>query len=182
MSDEEKRTATDVLLAIEQKVELLVKLFANNDLNQKLLLDRLNRMVKVMESPPEGEEDSDEHLESNEPDFNFQIEDKPKGLRRTSRNKKADEGTLVQVFQKVVTEDKKPVFMAEVEVVNENGSLVHKARTMNGGKWIASLPPGDYVCRIVKKENAQNKRMEYNEKIIVDFQEKPLELPLAVVK
>lgn len=55
--DNEVRKMSDILLSLEEQVKLLVKTISANDLNNKLILDRLNKLVatplpSVVVAPP----------------------------------------------------------------------------------------------------------------------------------
>ena len=51
---EEPRAATDVLVDIDQKLDLLIKLVKSNDLNQKIKRDRLNKYFSAQEEPKQS--------------------------------------------------------------------------------------------------------------------------------
>lgn len=50
MSDSEERNATDVLIDLERKVDTLLQLISNVDLNNKLISNKLNSLILKVES------------------------------------------------------------------------------------------------------------------------------------
>jgi hypothetical protein len=172
----------------------MVKIAVGTDTNTKLLLDRLNKICSLLEridSKLEGQvsdsvsvpvSDSEKEVISN---FPIEVETSPLGARRTARpetypaEEERSNVKVVPIHQKVVDTTGKSVYMAEVEILNEDRSLAAKLRTTAGGKWQAPLTPGKYFISIFKRENAARKRIEYKGHFIVTNSDKPIELEPA---
>jgi len=95
----EPRKATDVLLDLESKIDSLLLMVRNQDLNLKLISNKLNILIEKIEKSekPELKEkfiveaiDNSRKLEEEksivvDSDFNLQLAENPVGFRRTSR-------------------------------------------------------------------------------------------------
>lgn len=193
--DEKPRSATEVILSLEQKTDLLFRMLATTDVTTKLMLDRLNKICSLLEginskfTPPQQN-----NLESSDTD-EFKIykeevvseppvvvENSPKGNRRTARPETYPEETIekvIPVVQAVLDPNGKSVFMAEVEIVNEDTHVVSKGRTTTAGKWQMPLPIGSYKVSILKRATANRKRLEYQGTFTVNSVEKPIQLDPA---
>lgn len=100
--EKEPRKATDVLLDLESKIETLLQIVRSQDLNIKLLSNKLNVLIDKAEKKPEAPtkivveavntipsqiaspvfEEKNIQVSS---DFNISAENNPQGFRRTSR-------------------------------------------------------------------------------------------------
>lgn len=98
----EARKATDVLLALETKIETLTGVVRSQDLNIKILSNKLNEVIAKLQSspapkpmaevpdypkmPPQPAQpiDPERHILI-EPENNLPMTDSPQGFRRTSR-------------------------------------------------------------------------------------------------
>lgn len=94
--DKEPRKATDVLLDLELKIDNLINLIKSQDLNIKLLSNKLNMLLEKPEQTSKitveaigaysnNLETPDEKPMKVSSDFNMGIENQPVGFRRTSR-------------------------------------------------------------------------------------------------
>ena len=102
--DRENRKATDVLLDLESKVEMLLQIIRSQDLNIKLLSNKLNIVIEKIEKQPVTTPKIMVEAVNNIPqtpvqqlnsisdnqipisaDFSVPTETSPKGFRRTSR-------------------------------------------------------------------------------------------------
>lgn len=176
MSDENPRKATDVLLAIEARIDLLSKSISNMDNNIKSILNKLasNNIVNQPNIPsipppvlPQIEVKSDV-VSENEKDFDFpQVDEIPVNIG----------GKKVAVQQRVVYPDGKNVCLALVEIKDSLGSTIKKMRTNAMGKWMSVLEIGNYNIRIVKAGNKNKADVELNFPISISESDRPIELP-----
>lgn len=89
----------------------------------------------------------------------------------------------VPVIQRAVNADGKPLFLADVEIIDMNTSQpVSKTRTNGTGKWMASLGVGTYRVTIRKKGGTNSGKMEAIQDIQVDGSQSPLELKTIIIK
>lgn len=187
MAEEEKRKASDVILAIENDVKTLIKVVANYDFTLKLVLTRLENVNKKLDVILTDGEDAPEEPVQSHP--KIEIDENPIGVRRTSRpeaSPKAPQvavpqttGKKIPVFQSVVDNTGKIIFLADVEVITEDRTLVLKTRTTAAGKWQGSLNPGKYTVTIMKRETGNRKKLEYIKEFVVPTTDAPLELEAA---
>lgn len=118
------------------------------------------------------------------------VEVLPKGQRRTSRAQMGDgdTGKRVSVSQQILSEDGKPVFLANVEILKHNPNpkrgdpietLVKQTRTNPKGRWIAPLEPGEYIVHVVKRQSADGSKLpvELRYNVSIPNSDSPLELP-----
>jgi hypothetical protein len=102
----------------------------------------------------------------------------PRGSRgpKTTSNK----STVSQELKKA---DGQPLFLASVEILNEDGSVEKQTRTNPKGKWMAALSPGNYTVRVIKffAPDSGYKPIDTSYQIQVSQADAPLELnPLTV--
>lgn len=91
--EKETRKASEILLELESKIDIILNFIRTHDLNMKILSNKINMLMekdKRIESiQPLKVEAIDHTLSQNEiitpQDLSLSIEDKPKGFRRTSR-------------------------------------------------------------------------------------------------
>jgi hypothetical protein len=89
----------------------------------------------------------------------------------------------VPVKQRVVDGTGKSIFMADVEVFDtETNQSVVKSRTNGTGKWLTSLPFGNYKVVIKKRDSMSKETKEVSQPITIDGSVNPLELPVIVIK
>lgn len=73
----------------------------------------------------------------------------------------------IPVVQRVQDNNKKDLFMAEVNIFSESGEQILKAKTNAMGKWQGQLFPGRYKIKITKMDTATQKKIEGEQHIIV---------------
>ena len=89
----------------------------------------------------------------------------------------------VPVVQRAVNGDGKPLFLADVEIVDMSTfQPVTKTRTNGTGKWMASLGAGAYRVTIRKKGGTNSDKVEAVQDIQVDGTQSPLELKTIIIK
>lgn len=148
MSDQTppERKASDVLLAIEQKVDCLIKYFQTVDFNLKILINRVNELESKIESSnkeiqlPEKLEFPKAKLPSKDPVVNIEAP--------ISSTISVD--AELPVCQKLIYHTGAPIRLCNVEIFNSKGSRLKKIRTNSSGKWNSNLFPGAYKIRIYK--------------------------------
>ena len=87
------------------------------------------------------------------------------------------------VIQRVVDENGKSIFLADVEVLDSTGEQVHKTRTNGVGRWSASLTEGKYKVVIRKLESMTKERLESVQNIVIDgLSSSPFELKTLIIK
>jgi len=173
-----ERKATDVLLDLERKTDLLLKIITDQSHTIKMILGRLNETCQMIESkkPPRDE------LLQTFTDFKpIEIDSQPKGARRTSRPETVTPQTnsKVPVFQTVHDPNGKSIYMADVEVITPERNLIIKTRTNATGKWHGALLPGKYTVNIIKRENNNRKRLSFSQEIEILSSQEPFELEMA---
>lgn len=226
----EPRKATEVLLELESKLDVLLNIVRSQDLNIKVLSNKLNALISAKTVPqgaPTVEVADSKRIPGSPIQIPISAEDKipvetsPQGFRRTSRpetysqpvaktkiapkipeaeaivpeqvtttsaskTKNSDKNPYVNsvpVQQRVVDQNGKSVFLADVEVIDiESGDKVAKTRTNGTGKWMAALAVGNYKVVLTKREVLTKERVELVQNIKVDGRTSPLELPTLIFK
>jgi hypothetical protein len=93
------------------------------------------------------------------------------------------QGGVVSVVQRVTDKNGKSLFLADVEVINkEDLQVVQKLKTNATGKWMCSLPVGEYSVVIKKRDPITKQIVEVGQNIQVTGLANPLELPMAIIK
>ena len=232
MVSEDKRTATDILLSIENKLNILEGRVKNSEGLLKILLGRLNDVltpqtptVAVQPSPvqtpriPESNVINKDNFETRPKTtkfadaakkFNIDIEDdvedeikeiqgifvaKPqsnviesddmveasvRGSARGQRGPK-NKATRSSVSQ-TLSAGSNPLFLANIEVFDQEGSLINKGRTNTSGRWLMTLGPGDYQVHVLKRfpPDSGKTPIDTMYQISVPLSDGPLELdPLS---
>lgn len=244
----EPRKATDVLLAIESKLDALIETWQSIDFNQKLISNKLTELLNSKsKAPPQitveavnsiapSLVDPNRNIEVNAEDA-LPIEERPNGFRRTSRpetyagdgaylnkpKKPAQEVRFpvqiprgdkteviipqqpsavtaepppqapkqtsrptsgsVPVMQRIVDKNGKSIFLADIDIIdNTTTTSVFKTRTNGAGKWMASLPIGEYTVIFRKRDTLTKEPLELTQNIQVDGTKSPLDLPVCIIK
>ncbi len=278
------RKATDVLLDLENKVDTLLNIIKSQDLNIKVLSNKLNMLMEKMEkqtsagafvnstpqftaeainaaAPPHFATPQTPAADKQIPifsEYQLPLEEAPVGFRRTSRPETyaGDDSYLqkpatasvkfptqvpkpppgrspqnpavppedwapskppeivvppppvvrsqgsetpaamlapspqprgnigtIPVEQRVVDKNNKTIFLADVDITDhQTAQQVYKTRTNGAGKWMASLPIGNYRVTITKRESVTKQKVEVVQDIQVDGRESPLTLPMMIIK
>lgn len=82
-----------------------------------------------------------------------------------------------------LSRDDSPVFLANIELLDENGSLVNQTRTNTKGRWMMALAPGNYQVHVLKRfpPDSGKKPIDVTYPIVIPPSDKPLELnPLSL--
>lgn len=102
-------------------------------------------------------------------------------------NSKAKQEKIIQnavpTMQRIVDKNGKSIFLADVEIIDlSNGTTFHKTKTNGSGKWLASLPVGDYKVFIKKREGLNKEKIEVAQTIKIDGSTPTAEIPMMIVK
>jgi len=166
-----KRSASEVLLSLENRVEILEGLVRSIDHNIKLLLNNKNISErKIIKEPinkiskPKVSKDksASKVVTADAVDF-VQVDSGVKNRKRTVR-------------ERLTYSDSKAIVLAQVEIFDSSGQLIAKKRTNNEGKWTESLLPGEYSIRVAKGKTSINPPIGVNYEIFVSPDDKPLQL------
>jgi hypothetical protein len=245
------RKASDILLNLETKIESLTKIISAQELNIRILSNKLNALMqsidKMVVAPKISVETAFAPIptvsmfQSNpilDPERQIPIlsegslplEISPQGFRRSSRPEtfQGDDSYLkkpetlvkfpvqipdvvvpvqatikqpvapqtthtkatkqirdtqnIPVEQRIVDKNGKSVFLANVEITNnDTGVEVSKTRTNGTGKWMASLPVGTYKVIVRKGESLTKEKVESVQDVIVDGTTSPLTLRTMII-
>lgn len=89
----------------------------------------------------------------------------------------------VPVKQRIVDGNGKSVFLADVEIINnDSNESVSKIRTNGTGNWMASLPLGNYRIIIKKRDKLTTEAKEVIQNIQIDGLVNPLRLDVLIIK
>lgn len=203
MADDDKRTATDILLSIESKLIELDGRVKNQEFLLKTLLGKTNRVASIpppsvskqypdvinkdnfdnrrktnafSEIASEQGIDVDSSSISRSYDANNMVEASVRLSSRGQRGPKS-KGQKSAVSQ-ILMNGNSPLFLANIEVMDVNDELVSQTRTNTKGRWIMSLAPGDYQVHVSKRFPADSgkKPIETTYPISVDSSDSPIEL------
>ena len=198
-----KRTATDVLLAVEARLISVEKRFQSVEFLLKALLGKLNKSPSL--PPPEAnvspssmrsdvinkdnfdnrprtnvfaEMAANQGIRIEAPDElpNDMTESAVRAASRGQRGPKS-KGPKVSVSQ-VLNRGSDPLFLANVEVLDSNKELVGQTRTNPKGRWLMALSPGNYLVHVTKRFAPESGKMSIDNsyQIKVSPSDKPLEL------
>jgi len=232
------RSAADVLLEMESKIDSLLSLVKNLDMNVKVLSNKVNELMSNQKKMPTVEAIVGPAFVANrfaptDPERQVLIsaanklpmDMAPAALRRTSRPDTYSNTTPIQSFnapsvqpspkveeaviqvpsaafaeipspkeekvssfaptvtlqQKVMDKNGRFIFMADVEIKNAANDI-KKTRTNGSGKWMATLPLGDYAITLSKRDPMTKERMEVIQNIKIDGSVSQMDLSPAIMK
>lgn len=154
MSDKKERSASEVLLSIEEEIKWLSAWARSTDLVIKMMSNELKLLnhvgakptPQVLPAPPIPTAKVPAVIErpnpAHAPTVSTSVEKKP-----------------VTVQQRIVySQDQRPVILADVKVFSiESGTLMKHTRTNASGFWDAKIPMGLYKIEVKKGPNANKK-------------------------
>ncbi len=105
-----------------------------------------------------------------------QTEFRPKAAAQQVKSEKK-----IPVTQRVQDNNKKDMFMAEVNLLSPQGELVLKTKTNAMGKWQAQLAPGNYVVKASKMDTALQKKIETQQNITIPNSNSAITLSTLVI-
>lgn len=89
----------------------------------------------------------------------------------------------IPVIQRIVDANGKSVFLADVEIIDlANMQPIAKLRTNGTGKWLYSLPIGEYRVLINKRESLSKNKLEVAQDIRIDGSTSTVDLPMVIIK
>jgi hypothetical protein len=202
---DEQRKASDVIVAIEDKLNTLLQSMSVYNLNIKLILDRVNKVYNYINqleaqsgidtaSPPPS---TDKDVVQTSAEHVITVDSNPTGVRRTARaesyapapqppiqdvKKSGQPDRKVPVSQRLTNRQGKDLFMAEVEILNDKKELVQSTKTNATGKWQAHLKPGKYHIHVIKTDTATKDKIEAWQELNIPFSDTVVTLPTAIIK
>ncbi len=200
--NQEPRKITDVILSLEEKITLLIKTIAANDMNNRLILDRLNKLVNQTTIPSlpaaqllQPNQYSNTPINVGPPSVEISQEPfisrkgvVPKELAppppKDEKKVKAAQANLnkIPVGQRITDNTGKDLFMANVVITNIANGEEFKCKTNAAGKWQAYLSVGKYSVMISKVIDALTlQKIESLQHIEIDPKMKALQLPTAII-
>lgn len=109
------------------------------------------------------------------------LEAPSRGNSRGQRGPKT-KGVKCSVSQSL-NSDNSPIYLANVELLDENGSLINQTRTNTKGRWMMALAPGSYQVHVLKRfpSDSGKKSIDVTYPIVIPQSDKPVELnPLTL--
>lgn len=197
--EEEKRSATEILLSIEAKLIVLEKRTQNTEFLLKTLLSKTNSTNSNAGSIPPPVQNTIPVTSNVINKDNFELRPKTnvfaelaaqqgidldmtesasiRTATRGQRGPKPSGGQKISVSQ-ILSFGDSPVFLANVEVLNENNELINQSRTNNKGRWMMALAQGSYQVHVTKRfaPDSGKKSIDTTYQIEVPLSDKPLEL------
>lgn len=179
-----QKTAVELLEELLLKQDQILACLKNIDFSQRTLLGNFNASLKRGGLPlPQVDPEQVEKQKIAEAlaDLKMTQSKEPTPRRREPYK---DQSELVNVWQKLVTEAGGPVFLASVEIINENGEVIKKARSDASGTWKASLNPGKYTISVVKRANPNSDKQGFSTsyEIVVPRGEALVDLNYQIIK
>lgn len=188
MDEDSPRKASDILLELESKINIIFQHLQNIDSNIKLILNRsANNIQKSVDSNLLIQLNSPQIIENNvnlssKNEASSKIEEKDdEFIFVEPTNSTLNSARKVAVQQRVLYADGKNICLASVEIKDVKGITIKKMRTNAMGKWISSLDPGQYFVQIRKAATKSNPDVEMNFPISIQESDRPIELSPAKV-
>ncbi len=205
MADERK--ASEILLSLEVTIKEILGYVRNLDLQQKIILERLNTSTSSKSAPllveagpqveaiPEDYEFPEhnpkalksklqtalEEAEKEDQEEEITATTKQIGHRRNLRNHGEQQIRQIPVQQKISYADGKNVYMANVQILDSNNNIIKQTKTNQTGKWLASLAPGDYKVMVSKSGTTLKPKVELSYSVTIPIQDSTVELEKKVV-
>lgn len=180
ITETETRKVSDILLSLEEKIIVLMKSISLNEMNNKLILDRLNKLVsQQITANKENIITPIMVVDKPTPTTPIEMAKTPPKLKRQPVNNQSAEKnkSKIPVAQRITNAQGKDVFMADVEIYDDKNDLIEKIKTNTIGKWQAYLQPGNYIIKISKIINPETKeRLEKIQEIKIDAEMKSSQL------
>jgi hypothetical protein len=180
----ETKKASEVIVEINEKIDMLLSFFKNHDNNQKLIISRLDKIYKKLNLSNNESSNLSLDDEVSKSDINFAKVD----FIEVKENLKVDSDKKILVHQFVKypkNNDKQlPVILAKVKIypepgIKDNPSIAEIASivTNSNGMWEAELLPGKYFAHILKPKTNTKPQIDIYFDFTVDGNEKIKELP-----
>jgi len=99
--------------------------------------------------------------------------------RSPSRGQRGPKGKVSKSsVSQVITRGDTPLFLANIEVLDNTGQMINQTRTNPKGRWLMALAPGDYQVHVVKRfpPDSGKESIDTMYQIQVPPSDKPMEL------
>jgi hypothetical protein len=121
---------------------------------------------------------------SGEPiDHDDMVESPIRGNVRGQRGPKLEDKKCS--VSQVLSHGESPLFLANIEVLNEEGVLINQARTNTKGRWLMALAPGNYQVHVSKRFPPDSGKLSIDMMYPINIppSDKPMELdPLLLTE
>jgi hypothetical protein len=199
LENKDQRKVTDIISSLEDKVVLLIKTIAANDMNNKLILDRLNKLLNQSSTPSAAPDSkpapqapkvaspvaTQPIIEVSKEPVRFRKQPPPAPSVSDKKESKSGDSSQgkVPVGQRVTDNTGKDLFMADVQITNLETDELIKVKTNAVGKWQSYLGVGNYSVHISKVIDSNTlAKLESLQEIEVTPQMKSLQLPIIIIK
>lgn len=88
----------------------------------------------------------------------------------------------VPVVQRITDQEGKDLYMASVQVLDQNGKEILKTTTNAVGKWQGYLPSGNFNVKIQKIDAASKNKIEDVRSVVIPNTNKTFTLPVAIIR
>jgi len=192
----EEKKASEILLEVQQTVSNVETLLRLYEFQQKLILDKLNKVITYLDSKgvvPHMEQTSIPDFVGKQEDQES-FADKKKRLMSLENTKQSsllsqnDANILasgevdmkpkpknILISQRLVSYDGTPIEGAYITIRNVKDKIVKTTRANANGKWQQALPPGKYTLMITGKANGID--IDFTQNFDLPESSLPLELP-----
>lgn len=204
----EEKKVTEIIQEIKIEVAEILAYIRNMDLKYTLILDRLNKLTSSpitpsnsvkLESPeiifPEHNPVVKSNLKSKlqsaleqaqrdqEDEDQIIVATQQDGKRRNLRQHAENQNRQIPTHQRIVYSDNKPVYMANVEIIDVvTQNLVKQTKTNQTGKWLAPLVPGEYQIKVSKGSNSLKSKVELDYRVTIPNQDSTVDLGTKTVE
>ena len=182
------RTVSEVIVSVESKLDHIMDFIKNQDMNIKILLNRISLLEKSikLKTPEEKVKPKIEAvLPTEDPVKTSQMPGLKPGItlgkkvtpkQETFVDVSGTSNKKIPVQQKIIYNDGKNLSLANVEIFDINGNLIKKIRTGSIGKWNASLEPGQYSVMVSKRGANAKLNVETSYEVSIPPSNAPVEL------
>lgn len=165
-----EKKATELLVEMDYKLDLILSYMKNLDFNLKLQSDlKLKESKQASKIEPLVEKQSPPKEPKKEKEI-IKTEKNPVVTEGASENRK------VNVFQHVYYPNGKPAALATIKVFDSQKQEIKKTNSNHSGRWSALLDPGGYFVHITKAEVADKPKIDFYFEITVSPSNTALEL------
>jgi uncharacterized membrane protein YheB (UPF0754 family) len=204
----EEKKVTEIIQEIKIEVAEILAYIRNMDLKYTLILDRLNKLTSSpitpsnsvkLESPeiifPEHNPVVKSNLKSKlqsaleqaqrdqEDEDQIIVATQQDRKRRNLRQHAENQNRQIPTHQRIVYSDNKPVYMANVEIIDVvTQNLVKQTKTNQTGKWLAPLVPGEYQIKVSKGSNSLKSKVELDYRVTIPNQDSTVDLGTKTVE
>jgi hypothetical protein len=174
-----ERKASDVILDLENKIEILIKKIDSQDLLLKAQHNKMNELFKILlkEKPKQNIKIINPEISAPKiPKIKEEIKQEPI-LKIEDPKEEFKEYTdqKFKITQRVLDSNGKPVYMAAVQMINlADNSIIARPLTKANGKFSIELPAGKYRFKYSKQIDLKSERKEKILDIVI-LEDKTLE-------